>query len=185
MFSKYILELPTNAALETRDLADRARLSLKGYAEYMREHQPLVHLVQPPSSLGMRLARGHTFYADDSGMASMMSRTTEERPFSAEDVRNNASTYAQSRETTMQLLTDRSGTTAPENPPDRQQPTGRSVKSESPSKIEREHREKTVIIGETVHGGDNRCQSQCDIVSNTDGVSTVPNNVMSVTHLDA
>ncbi|XP_052794151.1 uncharacterized protein LOC128227542 isoform X2 [Mya arenaria] len=108
-FDKYIKteKLPTNAAVETRELADHARSSLNNLAVYLKEHQPL-NPAPPPSELRLKLSRMHTVHAEDSRKNSMPISVSE-RPLSADDIRDSTvASKAQSREVTMSLTTDRS-----------------------------------------------------------------------------
>ncbi|WAQ98152.1 hypothetical protein MAR_022525 [Mya arenaria] len=108
-FDKYVKteKLPTNAAVETRELADHARSYLNNCAVYWKEHQPL-NPAPPPSELRLKLSRMHTVHAEDSRKNSMPISVSE-RPLSADDIRDSTvASKAQSREVTMSLTTDRS-----------------------------------------------------------------------------
>ncbi|XP_052793009.1 uncharacterized protein LOC128226931 isoform X2 [Mya arenaria] len=108
-FDKYVKteKLPTNAAVETRELADHARSYLNNCAVYWKEHQPL-NPAPPPSELRLKLSRMHTVQAEDLRKNSMPISVSE-RPLSADDIRDSTvASKAQSREVTMSLTTDRS-----------------------------------------------------------------------------
>ena len=79
--------LPTNAAVETRDLATHGRDFLLDVAEYWGEQLPPPHRAAP-NNAALRLPRLPTMLtAADSGNESMRSYTTD-RPHTADDIQN-------------------------------------------------------------------------------------------------
>ena len=80
--------LPTNAAVETRDLATHGRDFLLDVAEYWAERQPKPSRPRPPRDTNLPLSRlPTTLTAADSGNDSMRSYTTD-RPHTADDIQN-------------------------------------------------------------------------------------------------
>ncbi|XP_052280732.1 uncharacterized protein LOC127878252 [Dreissena polymorpha] len=140
-FDKYVKteKLPTNAGIETLELANHARGFLKERAEYWRDHLPETP-APPPTELGLRLSRMRTFNGDDSGLESGL---ISDRPLSADDVQVKSNLQPQQ-------VTERSRSTGNSAMPtgERVPPTGRSP--EPPvMKSERIKTDKTVTIDDT------------------------------------
>lgn len=114
---------PTNAAMETVTLADRALWFLDERADYWKQQSVPV---PPASALGMRLSRTRTFCnTGESGM-DRTSTSVLERPFSADDATRNMNTAKHGRRSKPQNK-DKDLATTENNTPERLPPIGRSA----------------------------------------------------------
>ncbi|KAL4230691.1 hypothetical protein ACF0H5_011067 [Mactra antiquata] len=182
-------KLPTNAALETRDLASHGRDYLLERAGFWQEKQP-VNLPPPPSELGLRLQRMRTFHTTaDSGMHSMMSSSTG-RPHSADDAPESThrSWTTASRETTQVTIPQVSvRSQAESNNTDssrRLPPTGRSEAAKTPSTLEKSSENTKNETAKVPNDKGDKKTAKSELSRSTSG-SQHPGNVLSITdHVD-
>lgn len=131
--------LPTNAAVETIEMADGALWFLDERTDYWKQ-QPKP--TPPLSELGMKLTRTRTFHTEPRSNSTLVS--LNERPYSAADIHDTPRNRRKDAYNRKSMTSQRPKSTGNETSLDRPTPIGQSA--ETPKSDRAEDRVKTIIL---------------------------------------